>query len=89
MFARVFKLEFYEKTNSKGEPSCKCRFKYNQIEYSDVSVTISETKEEDIYKYARKGKKYPIAFVCFSFGHPYNGKCHKYLCSFLGYAYSY
>ena len=48
MFARVFKLEFYEKTNSKGEPSCKCRFKYNQIEYSDVSVTISETKEEDI-----------------------------------------
>ncbi|MCM1131580.1 MAG: hypothetical protein NC087_09650 [Anaeroplasma bactoclasticum] len=82
MLARVFGLEFYSAPNKNGENTCKCSFKYNGIEYKDISITISKTKEEDILKYA--GKRYPNGLVGFSFGHPYEEKCFKYLCSFLG-----
>ena len=82
MLVRVFSLDFYSTPNKNGENTCKCSFKYNGIEYKDVSVTISKTKEEDIRKYGTK--HYPNGLVCFSFGHPYEEKCFKYLCSFLG-----
>lgn len=82
MIARVFSLKFYEATNSKNEKCCKCSFTYNHIEYKDISVTISPTKEIDIRNYA--GKSYPNGIVGFSFGHPFEGRCFKYLCSFLG-----
>ena len=82
MLARVFGLEFYSAPNKNDEYACKCSFKYNGIEYKDVSVTISKTKEEDLLKYA--GNRYPNGLVGFSFGHPYEEKCFKYLCSFLG-----
>lgn len=89
LFLRVFNLSFYPGENSKGEPACKCKFKYNGFEYKDFSVTISENKESDLMKYCSKEKKYSVAYVCFSFGHPYEGKCYKFLCSFLGYDYYY
>jgi len=89
MLLKVFGLKFYVEQNSKGEPSCKCSFKYNGIEYTGMNVTISATKEDDIRKYA--GKHYPNGLVCFSFGAPYltqgnkEPKCFKFMCSFLGY----
>lgn len=82
ILVRVFSLRFYETLSRSGEPICKCSFKYNGIEYRDISVTISRTKEEDLRKYA--GRSYPNGIVGFSFGHPYEDKCFKYLCSFLG-----
>ncbi len=82
MLARVFSLDFYSTPNKDRDDTCKCTFKYNGIEYKDVSVTISKTKEEDIRKYA--GKHYPNGLLGFSFGHPYEEKCFKYVCSFLG-----
>ena len=84
IIARVFNLKFNKSTNKNGDIRCKDSFKYNGIEYTDYSVTISPTPEEDVIKYCN-GKRYPIALVCFSFGHPYDdGKCYKFLCSFLG-----
>lgn len=83
IIARVYSLDFYEAKNKNGESTCKCSFKYNQNCYKDISVTISKDKNTDIMFYA--GKHYPNALVCFSFGHPYEGRCFKYLCSFLGY----
>ncbi len=82
MMVKVFSLSFYSIPNKKGELTCKCSFKYNGIEYTDVSVTISKTKDTDIRKYS--GRHYPNGLVCFSFGHPYEDKCFKYMCSFLG-----
>lgn len=82
MLARVFSLNFYAMPNKDGIITCKCSFKYNGIEYKDVSVTISKTKEEDIRKYA--DKHYPNGLLGFSFGHPHEEKCFKYVCSFLG-----
>lgn len=84
MMARVFNLKFYQTTNKNGVVRCKCSFKYNKEEYNEISVTISDTPEQDLSKYCN-GKRYPVALVCFSFGHPYDGKCFKFLCSFLGY----
>ena len=82
MLARVFSLDFYIVPNQNGENTCKCSFKYNGIEYRDISVTISKTKEDDIRKYDKE--HYPNGILGFSFGHPYNNKCFKYVCSFLG-----
>ena len=85
VIARVFNLKFSCSKNKNGEDRCKASFKYNGVEYEDYNVTISPTPEEDIIKYCN-GKKYSVAQVCFSFGHPYekDGRCHKFLCSFLG-----
>ena len=89
LVSRVYGLEFYSVPDSKGENSCKCKFKYNKIVYEGFNVTISDTKEADIRKYS--GKRYPCALVCFSFGEPYKvsgastEKCFKFMCSFLGY----
>lgn len=86
LLVQVFALKFYTTMNRNGEPTCKCSFKYNGVEYENIHVTISHSKEDDIRKYANRS--YPNGLVCFSYGHPFDGpngkKCFKYLCSFLG-----
>lgn len=82
ILAYVSNLRIYEVSGYDNKIKAKCSFYYKKIYYTNCYVTICKTADDDINKYG--GKLYENAVVGFSFGHPYNNKCYKFLCSFLG-----
>lgn len=83
--ASVTNLRFYKSLTSNGvDHRCVCSFDYNGIRYNNMRVTISESKEEDIRKYAERF--YRKATIGISYGHVYEktNLHYKFVCSFLG-----
>lgn len=83
ILAHVSNLRIYEVMSRFDDKTrARCSFDYKEIHYTDGYVTICKTADDDLDKYGRK--LYENAVVGFSFGHPYNDRCYKFLCSFLG-----